>query len=52
MLAKVAISVVVVLVGGAWAQVFSGSGCPDVQTQKTFDLNRVSDFFFTDNTLF
>ena len=52
MLAKVAISLVVVLVGGAWAQVFSGSGCPDVQTQKTFDLNRVSDFIVTENKPF
>ena len=42
MFVKVVVTVLVVVVGSAWAQVFSGSGCPTVQTKPTFDLNRVS----------
>ena len=31
-----------IYIGIVRAQVFSGGGCPTVQAQKTFDLNRVS----------
>ena len=45
MFSQFVVLIVAAVLSGACAQVFSRSGCPTVQTQKTLDLQRVSTNF-------
>ena len=45
MFSQFVVLIVAAVLSGASAQVFSRSGCPTVQTQKTLDLQRVSTNF-------